>query len=153
VESKPELLRLAAESEEARVLGALDAAIAGAADLPEAIVAGVVTAARELAAHDALQFLLAHEPETVYGHVAFAEGDALMLRIADALAPAFARWLDVHHDPDAAYRAADWLARVVRAYCLTPRPVLDLTDDAVARPFLEQFVIPGIAGTPESRKS
>jgi AcrR family transcriptional regulator len=149
VESKPELLRLAVESEEARVLGAVRAAIAGAADLPGAIVAGVVTAAREVTAHDALQFLLAHEPETVFGHVTFAEGDALMLRIADALAPAFARWLDA----DASYRAADWLARVVRSYCLTPRPVLDLTDDAVARPFLEQFVIPGIAGSPESRTS
>ena len=147
VESKPELMRLAVESEEARVLGTLHAAIAGAADLGAAIAAGVVTAARELAAHDALQFLLAHEPETVYGHVAFAEGDALMLQVAGALAPAFARWLDA----DAAHRAADWLARVVRSYCLTPRPVLDLTDDTVARPFLEQFVIPGIAGTPESR--
>ena len=149
VESKPELLRLAVESEEARVLGTLCAAIAGAPDLPGAIVAGVVTAARELAAHDALQFLLAHEPETVYGHVAFAEGDALMLQIADALAPAFTRWLA----PDDAHRAADWLARVVRSYCLTPRPVLDLTDETVARPFLEQFVIPGIAGSPESRTS
>jgi AcrR family transcriptional regulator len=147
VESKPELLRLAVESEEARVLGALHRAIAGAADLPRAIVAGVVTAARALGTHDALQFLLAHEPETVYGHLGLAEGDDLMLRIADALAPAFAHWLDA----DAAYRAADWLARVVRTYCLSPRPVLDLTDEAVAGPFLEQFVIPGIARTPESR--
>jgi len=93
--------------------------------------------------------LLAHEPETVYGHLAFAEGDALMLRIADAIAPAFTRWLSA----DDSYRAADWLTRVVRAYCLTPRPVLDLADEAVARPFLRQFVIPGIAGSPESRKS
>ncbi len=149
VESKPELLRLAVASEEARVLGALHDAIAGAPDLPAAIVAGVVAAAREITTHDALQFLLAHEPETVYGHLAFAEGDALMLRIADALAPAFARWLAA----DDGQRAADWLARVVRAYCLTPRPAVDLAHEAVARPFLEQFVIPGITGSPESRKS
>jgi len=149
VESKPELLRLAVASEEVRVLGALQGAIVGAPDLPAAIVAGVVAAAREIARHDALQFLLAHEPETVYGHLAFAEGDALMLRIADAIAPAFARWLAA----DDCYRAADWLARVVRGYCLTPRPVLDLADETVARPFLRQFVIPGIAGSPESRKS
>ena len=149
VESKPELLRLAVASEEARVLGALHGAVAGAPDLPDAIVAGVVTASREIARHDALQFLLAHEPETVYGHLAFAEGDALMVRIADAIAPAFARWLPASDG----YRAADWLARVVRAYCLTPQPVLDLTGEAVARPFLEQFVIPGIAGSPESRTS
>jgi AcrR family transcriptional regulator len=147
VESKPELLRLAVASEEARVLGLLHETITGGADLPEAIVAGVVAAAGELAGHDALQFLLAHEPGTVYRHLSFAEGDALMLRVADALAPAFARWLP----PDEAQRAADWLVRVVRTSCLTPKPALDLADEAVARPFLEQFVIPGIAGTRESR--
>lgn len=147
VESKPELLRLAVATEEARLLGLLHDAIAGAPDLRDAIVVGVVTAAGELAGHDALQFLLAHEPETVYGHLSFAEGDALMVRIADTLAPAFHAWLGA----DAAPRAADWLARVVRTYCLTPKPALDLADEAVARPFLEQFVIPGIAGSRESR--
>ena len=48
VESKPELLRLAVASEEVRVLGALQGAIVGAPDLPEAIVAGVVTVARDI---------------------------------------------------------------------------------------------------------
>jgi AcrR family transcriptional regulator len=147
VESKPELLRLSVASEESRLLGRLRDAIEGAADLPGAIVAGVVVAAGEIGTHDALQFLLAHEPETLYGHLSFAEGDALMLRVADALAPAFAAWLS----PDDAQRAADWLVRVVRTYCLTPKPALDLSNQAVARPFLEQFVIPGIAGLRESR--
>jgi AcrR family transcriptional regulator len=157
VDAKPELLRLAVASEEARLLGLLRETIAGAADLPEAIVVGVVTAARELAGHEALQFLLAHEPATVYGHLSFAEGDALMLHIADALAPAFARWLPRDTGPgtdgDAAQRAADWLVRVVRTCCLTPKPALDLTDEALARAFLEQFVIPGIAGHRESRSA
>ncbi|MFN8025203.1 MAG: hypothetical protein U0W40_02265 [Acidimicrobiia bacterium] len=147
VESKPELLRLAVTSEEARLLGAVERAVRAAPTLPEAIVAGVVAAAAELSTHDALQFLLAHEPETVYGHLSFAEGDALMVRVADALAPAFAAWLA----PGDAQRAADWLARVVRTYCLTPMPALDLSNEAVARPFLERFVIPGIAGSRESR--
>ena len=35
----------------------------------------VVTGARELRGHDALQFLLAHEPEAVLGHLAFGPGD------------------------------------------------------------------------------
>ena len=45
------------------------------------------------AGHDALQFLLAHEPEAVLGHLAFGPGDRVLIAVGDAIAPAFDRWL------------------------------------------------------------
>ena len=44
----------------------------------------------ELVDHQALQFLLAHEPEQILGQLAFGPGDAILVRVGDALAPAFA---------------------------------------------------------------
>ena len=49
----------------------------------------VAAGARELRGHDALQFLLAHEPESVLVHLAFGPGDRLLIAVGDAIAPAF----------------------------------------------------------------
>lgn len=145
VESKPDLLRLTVATEEARVLAQVRAAVSGCDSFADAVVATVTTAAREIAGHPALRFLLAHEPATVHAHLAFAAGEALTARVAAATAPAFASWLA----PRDAHRAADWLVRVVRSYCLRAVPAVNLADEAVARPFLEQLVIPGLTGNAE----
>ena len=107
----------------------------------DAVVAAVVTAARELTGHAALRFLLEHEPAAVLTHLAFAPGDRVLTEVGDALAPAFTRWLA---EADA-IRAGDWLARVLRSYVLMPEPTIHLTDGRDARAFLMQFVIPGLA--------
>ena len=44
-------------------------------------LAVAITGARELRAHDALQFLLAHEPEAVLGHLAFGPGDRVLVAV------------------------------------------------------------------------
>lgn len=107
----------------------------------EAVIAVVVTAARELTGHAALRFLLEHEPEAILTHLAFAPGDRVLTEVGDALAPALTRWLA---EPDATL-AGDWLARVLRSYVLMPEPTVDLSDAREARAFLTQFVIPGLA--------
>ena len=112
-----------------------------AASLDDAVVAVTVRAARDLASHDALWFLLVHEPESILSHLAFSEGDRVIIRVGDALAPAFARWLD----PMGAIRAGEWLARVLRSYVLMPEPSIDLTEFTSAREFLAELVVPGIA--------
>ncbi len=91
-------------------------------------------------AHDALQFLLAHEPDVVLGHLAFVPGDRVLVAVGDAIAPAFDEWLS----PDASARTGEWLARLVRAYVLAPHPPVDLTDPDAARPFLTALVLPGL---------
>jgi AcrR family transcriptional regulator len=139
-DGKPEIVRGAVVAEHERVAGVVVAAGRAAATFGDAVVAAVVAGARELRGHDALQFLLAHEPEAVLGHLAFGPGDRLLIAVGDAIAPAFDRWLT----PDDAIRAGEWLARVVRSYVLMPHPPIDFTDPTAARVFLEQFVIPGL---------
>ena len=100
----------------------------------------------ELRGHDALQFLLAHEPEAVLGHLAFGPGDRVLIAVGDAIAPAFDRWLTPTTRP---VRATGSRARaLVRAHAAPARSTSPTP--AAARAFLEQLVIPGLE---ESRKT
>ena len=139
-DGKPEIVRSAVVAEHERIAGIVVDAGRAAPTFADAVVGAVVAGARELRGHDALQFLLAHEPEAVLGHLAFGPGDRVLIAAGDAIAPAFDRWLT----PDDATRAGDWLARVVRSYVLMPHPPIDFTDPTTARAFLEQLVIPGL---------
>jgi AcrR family transcriptional regulator len=139
-DGKPAIVRAAVVAELERVTTALVDAGRAEATLADAVVAVVVLGAREVRAHDALQFLLAHEPDAVLGHLAFGPGDRVLITVGDAIAAAFDRWLS----PEACTRAGDWLARVVRSYVLMPQPPVDFTDPAAARSFLERLVVPGL---------
>jgi AcrR family transcriptional regulator len=140
-DGKPAILRAAVAAERERVTTALVDTGRAEPTFADAVVAVVLRGAREVRGHDALQFLLAHEPEAVLGHLAFVPGDRVLVTVGDAIAPAFDRWLS----PDDCTRAGDWLARLVRAYALMPHPPVDLTDPAAARTFLTALVIPGLA--------
>ena len=139
-DGKPAVVRAAVAAELDRVADALIARGRSEPTFGDAVVGVCVDAARELRGHGALQFLLAHEPEAVLGHLAFGPGDRLLVTVGDAIAPAFDRWLA----PAAAIRAGDWLARVLRSYVLMPHPPVDFTDLAAARAFLTTLVIPGL---------
>jgi AcrR family transcriptional regulator len=139
-DGKATLVRRAVEAELARLTGRAVHAASVETTLTDATVALVTTAARDLVAHPSLQFLLVHEPESILGHLAFGPGDRVLVRVGDALAPAFARWLSVGD----AQRAGDWIARILRSYVLMPEPSIDLTDAVEARGFLLELVIPGI---------
>jgi AcrR family transcriptional regulator len=145
-DGKPAILRAAVAAELERVTTALVDTGRDEPTFADAVVAVVVRGARELRAHDALQFLLAHEPEAVLGHLAFVPGDHVLVVVGDAIAPAFDRWLP----PDARTRAGDWIARLLRAYALMPHSPVDLTDPITARPFLTRLVVPGLADTRET---
>jgi AcrR family transcriptional regulator len=139
-DGKPEIVAAAVAGEHARIAEIVIDAGRAAPSFADAVVDVVVTAARELRGHDALQFLLAHEPDAVLGHLAFGAGDRVLIAVGDTVAPAFDRWLS----PDAATRAGDWLTRVVRSYVLMPNPPIDFTDPTTARAFLTRLVIPGL---------
>jgi AcrR family transcriptional regulator len=144
---KGHVLRAVLARETARFLAGVEAAIADTDDLQGLIVAGVTSAARQLAGNDALNFLLAHEPEVVLPHVAFQRmGDLfdLAARFAD---PHLARFLP---DPEHRARAAEWLARVVLTYVFNPVDGVDLADPVAARRLVRTFVLPGLlAATPQ----
>jgi AcrR family transcriptional regulator len=145
-DGKRAIVRAAVVAELDRVATALVDVGRAAPTFDDAVVGVVVRGARELRAHDALQFLLAHEPEAVLGHLAFGPGDRVLIAVGDAVAPAFDRWLSTAD----AVRAGDWLARVLRSYVLMPHPPVDFTDPIAARTFFTALVIPGLA---ESRET
>ncbi|HET7721707.1 MAG TPA: TetR/AcrR family transcriptional regulator [Acidimicrobiales bacterium] len=111
-------------------------------DLEEAVVAGVVAAARFLRGHDALAYLLAREPDVVLPWIAFQRMGRLYDTVGEFAAPFLARFIP---EPHAARRAAEWLARVVLTHVVNPAPGCDLADPAEARHLLSTYVIPGLA--------
>lgn len=144
---KRPLVALAAAAEGERVGKQLRAQAAEQDTLEDVFVTVMMAAARELAGHDALRFLLAHEAELVLPFVTFDGGDKFLSRAGRALAPCFERFLP----PDDAGRAGEWVARLTLAYayahaCSADAPV-DLADDASVRTLVHQFVLPGFLPT------
>ncbi len=137
---KDDILAAVVETETARLFSSLAVAMGEAADLEDVLVAGMVESARWLSAHDALAYLLAHEPGVVLPHLTFAELDRVLLVAGDLAAPFFARWLE----PEQASRAAEWAVRIVLAYTSDRNPGADLTDPDETRALVRAFVLPGI---------
>ena len=144
---KGHVLEAVLARETARFLAEVEAAIDGADGLEDVIVAGVTSAARQLAGHEALGYLLAHEPDVVLPHVAFQRMGDLFDVVARFADPHLARFLP---DPDHRARAAEWLARVVLTYVFNPVDGVDLADADAARRLVRTFVLPGLlAATPQ----
>src|SRR5690349_3041880 len=78
-DGKPAILRAAVAAELDRVATALVEAGRAEPTFADAVTAVVVFGAREVRGHDALQLLLAHEPEAVLGHLAFVPGDRVLI--------------------------------------------------------------------------
>ena len=144
---KGHVLQAVLARETTRFLDGVEAAIAAEDDLEDVVVAGVTAAARQLAGHDALNFLLAHEPDVVLPHVAFQRMGDLFDVVARFADPHLARFLP---DPEHRARAAEWLARVVLTYVFNPVDGVDLTDADATRRLVRTFVLPGLlAATPQ----
>ena len=119
---KDAIVAAVVETEVARLFSSLAVVMGEAADLEDVLVAGMVDAARQLAAHPALAYMLAHEPGVILRHLTFADLDRVLFVAGDFAAPFFARWLS----PDEASRAAEWAVRIVLAYLADPAPDTDL---------------------------
>jgi AcrR family transcriptional regulator len=138
---KDDILAAVVETEVARLFSSLAVVMGEAHDLEDVLVAGMVESARQLRSHEALSYLLAHEPGTVLPQLTFAGQDRVLLVAGDLAAPFFARWLE----PEQASRAAEWAVRIVLAYCSDQTPAAtDLTDPAATRALVRAFVLPGI---------
>jgi AcrR family transcriptional regulator len=137
---KDGILGAVVETEVARLFSALAVAMGEATDLEDVLVAGMVESARRLRTHEALTYLLDHEPGAILPALTFAGLDRLLLAAGDLAAPFFARWLE----PEQASRAAEWAVRIVMAYCANPAPGTDLADPDDTRALVRAFVLPGI---------
>lgn len=137
---KDSVLRAVVETEVSRLFSSLAVHMGEAVRIDEVLVGGMVEAATQVSEHEALSFLLEHEPEVVLPHLAFSEMDSL-LRVSSAfVAPFLGRWLD--HDE--ARRVAEWAARIVISYLACPAEGVDMTDRECVRRLVRTFILPGI---------
>jgi len=145
---KDALMTAVVDTEVSRLFSELAVRMGAACDLEEVLVSGITGAARRISEHQALAFLLEHEPEVVLPHLAFDHHDRLLAEVSAYAAPFLGRWLD-HAE---ALRVSEWTARIVLSYLGCPTQSLDLTDDADVRHLVRTFVLPGVtvlSGAPD----
>lgn len=137
---KEAVVRAVVETGTARLFSDIGAAMGDAGDVESLLVTGISRAARHLKAHDALGYLVRHEPGTVLPHLTFGGLDRLLDAACRFTAPFLGRWLE----PEEAARAAEWAARIVISYLVCPGEEVDLTDEADVGRLVSTFVVPGI---------
>ncbi|MGH8980854.1 MAG: TetR/AcrR family transcriptional regulator [Acidimicrobiales bacterium] len=137
---KDAVVQAVVETEAARLFSSLGAVMGEAEDLETLLVRAILDAATQLSSHEAIGYLLAHEPGKILPHLTFSGLDRLLRATASFAAPYFGRWLE----PEEAARAAEWAARIVVSYLVCPDDDLDLTDPRAVERLVATFVVPGI---------
>ncbi|HLN05211.1 MAG TPA: helix-turn-helix domain-containing protein [Acidimicrobiales bacterium] len=144
---KDELMVAVVRSEVSRFFKVLARRMQEAGNLEELLVAAISTAVAEVEGHEALSFLMLHEPELVWPHVAFSELDRVL-----ALAAAFVEpYLIDRLEPEHARRIGEWVARIVISNVVCP-PASGSMDARSAQRLVRNFLLPGI-GELESRQA
>jgi AcrR family transcriptional regulator len=122
-----------------RFFEAVDGRLGEADTLEDLLVVGAVEAARFLLGHEALGFLLRHEPSRVlpaYGKV--QSGLALATAF---VTPHLRRFVA---DERRATDGAELLVRLLLSYAADPSPAVDLSDPHSVRRFVRTFIVPGL---------
>jgi AcrR family transcriptional regulator len=138
---KDGVLEATAQLELYRFFAAVTERVAAADSLEDALVGGIAEAGARLCEHAALQYLLAHEPESVLPRLAFAEMDQVLRTASEFATPLLSRWLAVEE----ARRAAEWVARLVCSYSMTPGEGVSFGDEGSVRALVRNFVLPGLS--------
>ncbi|MCC5952603.1 MAG: TetR/AcrR family transcriptional regulator [Acidimicrobiia bacterium] len=147
---KAALLEAAAEAELATLLERIAEAFDRSATLEDLLAGGLSTAAEALRSHEALTYLLRHEPATVLSGVAFDALDPLLETAAGFAAP----WLEVYLPPEQAAEVAEWLTRLVVLYSLDlDGSGPDLADPAEAARFVRTYVMPGLEASRSPKRT
>ena len=141
---KDTVLDATVATELARFATALAERLSAAEDLEELLVAGITFASRHLAGHEALQYLLVHEPEQVLPHVSFGHLDEVLAAASALVAPHLTRFVG----DELAARTGEWVTRLVLSHAQAPSPAWDLADEASTRAFVATFLLPGLPTAP-----
>jgi TetR/AcrR family transcriptional repressor of uid operon len=140
---KDALFQAVVREELARFLGRIRSTLTDASDLEAALVGAMTEAGRTLTSHAALGYLLEHEPELVLPKLAFRELDEVLALVRVEVGPQLAR--HVGGDLDEAARTAEWAARIVLSYTLSPAVGVDTTDPESVRRLVRSYILPGVA--------
>lgn len=118
-----------------RVTGPLDSADT----LEDLLVIGAVEAAEFLFGHEALGYVLRHEPERVLPAFAVHRLDGALAIATAFVAPHLARFVP---DAEHATEGAEFVVRLLLSYAIDPSPSVDLTDPMSVGRFVRTFVLP-----------
>lgn len=113
--------------------------------LEDLVVAGALEAASFLSHHQALRYVMAHEPQLVMPWFAFHRLEPALRISTSFTAPHLRRFLPDDHT---ARTRAEWLVRILLSYAAHPAPWLDLTDEASVRRFVTIYVLPVLSAAP-----
>lgn len=141
---KETLVEAVIAAELARVLAELGRRLEAAATLEDKLTDGVLFASELITGHEALRFMLDHEPEQVLPHLAFDRFDAVLAEVAAFVAP----YLGRHLDDELALRTGEWAARVICSYSFHPSESFDFTVEADVRRFVQTFFLPALVPEP-----
>lgn len=136
---KEPLLHALLVREVASFFAGVDVRLSEADDLETALAVGVGESLARLQGHQALQFLLQHEPEPVVP----ARGSTMHRVIRDGGAFAaghLQRWMP----PEAAEEAGEWVVRQILCYVSAPDQRVQPEDPETVRRFVRTFVLPGV---------
>ena len=136
---KASVIAAASERELRLFLDHLVARLDEVDSLEDLLTVALVESVSAIRGHEALTFLLAHEPGPVLALVAFDQLDPLLDLGAEFGAPHLERFLA----PVAARSTAELVVRLVIAYGIE-REHFDLTDPGDARRLVTTFVLPGL---------
>jgi AcrR family transcriptional regulator len=125
---RDEIVETMVDTEVRAFFATLARRLEGVDDYEERIVVAMNAAAEQLVAHEALGFVLAHEPELVLPHVSFAELDHVLEVASAFLAPYLAGLLE----PEDARRTGEWVTRLVLSHVACPSS--SLADPSGPRP-------------------
>lgn len=123
--SRDGLLSAVIVREEEQLLGLVDAATDGVADVEEAVAVGLAAALHGAARHPLLQRLLTSEPEALLPFLTLGSGPVLSI-VGPAVAEVV-RHRAPHLPADELAFLGDALGRVVVSYAIAPRPDIDAT--------------------------
>lgn len=127
--------------ETGRFFGLVTERLAEARTIEDLLVVGITEAARFLAQHEALGYVLRHEPERVLPTLALGRLDRAIAVTTAFTAPHLRRFAA----DDATARAhAEWLVRMVLSYAVNPSSMVELTDDASVRRFSRTYLLPAL---------
>ena len=135
-------LDLLVRHEAARFFTTVTAQLEAARDLEDLLTVGILEAARFLATHEALGYVIEHEPERVLPAFTFDRLERTLATATAFTAPHLLRFLD---DPGRAASSSEWVVRILLSYALHPSPALVLTDERSVRRFVRTYLVPALA--------
>ena len=134
------MLNAIVSTETARLFSAVASSMLPAANVSEALSAGVCEAARFLTGHKALQKLLKDEPNKILPYLAFGGFETMLNQVVAFACPFLQRWVD----KVVARRLVLWAARLTISYLLCPAEEIDLADRDTATRIVDTYIVPGM---------